>query len=341
MLLLNWELESRRHDPDHGEWLVPELNGAAQHRRVRTELPLPQIGTQDDRIGATRSAGIVFFREETASERWSYSEQRKQFRGHYRSLQMQRLTRTDQSKVVRSENSHAVEDMIPCPPIQKIRIGCDIAVARGSDYGLNSHQAVSGRERQRLEHHGIYHAENRGCCAYPQRQSQNGGSCEAGISPEHPQAVAKVLKQVIHGNSHSDVPNVFLELFHSPKLAARLLQRLIAAHSGSCLLFRYEVKIGADFLVEILVHALLVKDVPAEVVEAAKWHGSFPMSLAKRSQWRARSVPTVLVLYRAGAGPIWLGGKTWHAGWCPPLPRRNLTSRPAPCGAGLETESQA
>ena len=47
-LRLNGELERLRHDPDYRKGFVPELNGAAHDRRVRTELALPKTVTQND-----------------------------------------------------------------------------------------------------------------------------------------------------------------------------------------------------------------------------------------------------------------------------------------------------
>src|ERR1039457_3409695 len=91
---------------------------------------------------------------------------------------------------------------------------CKCSGSRGP-LRLTSYQAIGSGKWQRLEHYGVYYAEDRCGCSDPQRQGRNSGGCEAGIPPEHPQAVANVLKQVIHGNSNSDVPNVFLDLFHS------------------------------------------------------------------------------------------------------------------------------
>ena len=114
----------RRHDPDDCEGLVPELKGAAQHRRVRTELSLPQAIAQDDGVGATRRGGVVLFREESAPEAPGSRRAEKTARADTTAPCKWSGSRGPiRVKSLRSENSHALEDVIPCPPIKEVRIG--------------------------------------------------------------------------------------------------------------------------------------------------------------------------------------------------------------------------
>src|SRR5450755_4666347 len=83
-LRLDWVLEPRRHDPHYRAHLIPEVNAAAQHRPVGTELPLPETVAQDDWVGVACRAGTILLREKAAPQRWAHSEHGKQLRGHDR-----------------------------------------------------------------------------------------------------------------------------------------------------------------------------------------------------------------------------------------------------------------
>src|ERR1051326_2095522 len=119
------------------------------------------------------------------------------------------VARPDQSKIVGSEGSHAIENVVACPPITKIRIGCHTAAPGGGNHRLDSHQTVGGWKGQGLEHARVYHTEDRCGRANPERQDGDGNRGKAWVLPEPPQAIAHVRDD-------------FLWPAESPPLLARL-----------------------------------------------------------------------------------------------------------------------
>src|SRR3981081_2056370 len=110
---------------------------------------------------------------------------------------MQGLTRADQSKVSRSEDTHSIEDMVLCPPIKKIWIGRRTAVAGGGNHRPNSYQAVSGGKGQRLQHDGIYDAEDRCRHSNSQRERQKSDESKPGRFAQLAQRISNVASNAV------------------------------------------------------------------------------------------------------------------------------------------------
>jgi hypothetical protein len=82
------------------------------------------------------------------------------------------------------------------------------------------YEAVGIWVGKRFEEHAVYHAEDGGIGADSERQREDGDGGESGILAETTEGVADVLHEDFERDSHSDVADAFLHLFHAAEIAA-------------------------------------------------------------------------------------------------------------------------
>src|SRR5262249_36330483 len=118
VLGLRRKLESGRHDPDHCEALPVERERFADKTGVRAKTSPPHALAQDD---GARAAMRVFFGKKSAAQSRRHAEQRKEVGGDPESKNSLRLGAARQSKSLRPESGHPLEDAVLILVVEELR----------------------------------------------------------------------------------------------------------------------------------------------------------------------------------------------------------------------------
>ena len=183
------QAEARRHHADHYRRPAIQKQGSPDDLRVSAELALPGLVPQDDH--ARRFGLSVGGRERRPSRATgralgtccrSPSPRRKPPAHPGRSAQPRRAYNRSLCQI---RGSVCGSREIPEPgPIPSSNPG------HKPDLWRPHRQAMAVRVRERVEHRAFDHAEHRRGGADAERERDRGQNGEAGVLPQHPQAVA-------------------------------------------------------------------------------------------------------------------------------------------------------
>ena len=116
-------------------------------------------------------------------------------------------------------------------------------------------QLLGTSDRQGLQHHGIEHAEDRGCGANAERQREDAGRGETGGPPQAARGVSPVQPQAFDDRLPADIADAILDRVGDAELHPRRARRGFPGHAASHPLFDRPIEEVAEFGVELLLGA--------------------------------------------------------------------------------------
>src|SRR5258708_23845116 len=181
------------YDSNHSEWTFVQVNRSSGDLGICTEPTPPQIFAHESHA---RSTLLAVLGEKDASRQWLNIQKCKELRSHDGRVHNGRLDAARQRELVRYVSRHFAKDMMLRPPLFEIQI----RTAR-LRYSLLRVRLKGGKQlfgiriRQRLQEHCINDAENGRVRANAESKREYGDRGEAGILPQHAEAVAHVLQK--------------------------------------------------------------------------------------------------------------------------------------------------
>jgi len=127
----------------------------------------------------------------------------KRVAGRLHPVESHRRVQAGQHNLVVPITDHFVKYMVLFAVFQKLlNREPSPVVIRAIRQVLHDHygQATAVRVRERVEHRAFDHAEHRRGGADAERERDSGQDGEAQVLAQHPQAVAQVLQQGLHGD---------------------------------------------------------------------------------------------------------------------------------------------
>lgn len=188
--------EARRHHPDHRTVAAVHLHPLPDDLRVGPErLPPQRVGEHHHGLRVRQ----VFRGRVVTAERGVHPEGPEQPGRGERGVGPHRLALAGDVDSTGHVGAQAVEAPVPVAVLRELDgIDPEAVEAHGRELAVDDHQPVRIAVGQRLEEHGVGHAEDRGVGPDPERQGHGGQQGEAGAAEQQAASVTEVLDQGFH-----------------------------------------------------------------------------------------------------------------------------------------------
>src|SRR5215469_15461534 len=110
-----------------------------------------------------------------------------------------------------------------------------------------------------MEQQRVHHAEHRGVCANPERQSKYRDGCESGVLAQRAHCVAEILKHRFKQLQAAPLAIEFLRLLDAAQLHQRIASRLFKAHASAQIVFDVYPEMALNLRGKFLLTSLLAK----------------------------------------------------------------------------------
>ena len=193
------ELEGGRHHADDRVAVSREGDGLADHLRIAIEALTPDPVAEDH---DPRGAHLIVALFQRSPQRRPHAQHGEEAAGDLRAFEQRGLASARHHVAVavggRGHGGQAREALALGFPV--LELGQRQLHERALRDGVplpGDDQSFLGGERQGAEDHRLDDAEDRGGGADAQGQGEHGHHAEAGVLREDPQAVAKVLREIL------------------------------------------------------------------------------------------------------------------------------------------------
>lgn len=189
-----------RHDADDPIVLLIGGDAPAEHVRVAPQMLLPERMAHDHHVIASR---LFLFLQEAPSQFGLHAHQRKETRRYGPASDVGRFARPGEIHLTILPGGNMVEHLVVLAPVEKSLCRYRPAqqprhISRIDPLLLDLDHPFGGIERQRVQQHGIDHAEDRGVRPDGDRQDRDHQNRKSRPSRQHPPGVSNVLPQDPH-----------------------------------------------------------------------------------------------------------------------------------------------
>ena len=224
-------------------------DGAADHGRIRTELPRPGLVPDD---GHHRGAGRVLRRVEPAPERRPESQHGQiRRRGVFGDRRPQRALVQVVHAAWDERGGRAREDVGVRRHVQVGRVRVPIHAPGVGGVLIDVDETVGIGKRLLAEERRVDEAEDGGIGADAEAENEDGGGREAPVAGEAPDRVAGVAHERVDGARASSVPAHFLDLLDAAERAQRLVPRGLGRQAARSQPLGFAVDVQLQLFVQL------------------------------------------------------------------------------------------
>ena len=197
------ELEARRQYPDHLVRLVVESERSTHDRRVAAEPGSPGVVVQHRGFGGT--AGVLAGREAATDDRL-HAQHRKEICGHEPRAQSIRFSDAGQIRRLRAHQAQAGDVVQRRAQVLIIGNGQELVGAGAIDHRQH-HDTIGIFVRQRPQHDGIHHGEDRRVGADGQDHRDRNHDRERALLAQGANGMTNIVDEERHRGVSSGVVN--------------------------------------------------------------------------------------------------------------------------------------
>src|SRR5580693_8914563 len=109
---------------------------------------------------------------------------------------------------------------------------------------------------ERVKQSAVYDTKNGPACANADSESKNSDESEAGAAAEHARAVANDLPELLQPHETPHLARFFFHPRHITEFADSCIAGFFRRHAALDVVLRFSLDVLANFIVELLQHAL-------------------------------------------------------------------------------------